>query len=70
MKQITKFNSFFRQMASGSSDEDASFGDEDWSDDSSNVDEFAIAETIELIESNPDEIDAQLLDSITEASQM
>ena len=68
MKQITKFNSFFRQMASGSSDEDASFREEDWSDDSSNVDEFA--ETIELIESNPDEIDAQLLDSITEASQM
>ena len=55
-------------MASGSSDEDASFREEDWSDDSSNVDEFA--ETIELIESNPDEIDAQLLDSITEASQM
>ena len=53
-------------MASGSSNEDASFGDEDWSDDSSNADEFA--ETIELIESNPGEIEAQLLESITEAS--
>lgn len=55
-------------MASDSSDEDASSGDEDWFDDSSNVHEFE--ETIELIESNPDEIEAQLLDSITEASKI
>ncbi len=58
-------------MASSSSDEDANL-DEDWFGDyvydSSDVDEFA--ETIELIESNPDEIEAQLLDSITEASQI
>ena len=56
-------------MASSSSDEDASL-DEDWFGDyaSSDVEEFA--ETIELIESNPDEIEAQLLDSITEASQI
>ena len=56
-------------MASDSSDEDVySSGDEDWFDDSSNVHEFE--ETIELIESNPDEIEAQLLDSITEASKI
>ena len=56
-------------MTSDSSDEDVySSGDEDWFDDSSNVHEFE--ETIELIESNPDEIEAQLLDSITEASKI
>lgn len=55
-------------MASDSSDEDASSGDEDWFDGSSNVHEFE--ETIELFESNPDEIEAQLLDSITEASKI
>ena len=56
-------------MASSSSDEDASldeywFGDYHFSD----VDEFT--ETIELIQSNPDEIEAELLDSLTEASQI
>ncbi len=66
---ITKFSIFFEQMASSSSDKDAIL-DEDWFGDydSSDVDEFA--EKIELIESNPVEIEAQLLDSITEASQI
>ena len=56
-------------MASDSSDEDVySSGDKDWFDDPLNVHEFK--ETIELIESNQYEIEAQLLDSITEASKI
>ena len=58
-------HSFARQMDSGS-EEDMDIGDVELSEDDLEVDEFA--ETLELIESNAEEIDAQVLDLITEAS--
>ena len=58
-------HSFARQMDSGS-EEDIDIGDVALSEDDLEVDEFA--ETLELIESNAEEIDAQVLDAITEAS--
>ena len=52
-------------MDSGS-EEDIDIGDVELFEDDLEVDEFA--ETLELIESNAEEIDAQGLDVITEAS--
>ena len=56
---------FARQMDSGS-DEDIDIGDVELFEDDLEVDEFA--ETLELIESNAEEIDAQVLYAITDAS--
>ena len=58
-------HSFARQMDSGS-EEDIDTGDVELFKDDLEVDEFA--ETLELIELNAEEIDAQVLDAITEAS--
>ena len=58
-------HSFARQMDSGS-EEDINIGDVELSEDDLEVDEFA--ETLELIESNAEEIDAQVLDAITKGS--
>ena len=58
-------HSFARQMDSGS-EEDIDLCDVELSEDDLEVDEFA--ETLELIESNTEEIDTQVLDAITEAS--
>ena len=58
-------HSFARQMDSGS-EEDIDTGDVELFEDDVEVDEFA--ETLELIESNAEEIDVQVLDTITEAS--
>ena len=57
--------SFARQMDSGS-EEDIDIGDVELFEDDLEVDEFA--ETLELIEPNAEEIDAQVLDAITEAN--
>ena len=58
-------HSFARQMDSGS-EENIDTGDVELFEDDVEVDEFA--ETLELIESNAEEIDTQVLDAITEAS--
>ena len=52
-------------MDSGS-EEDIDLCDVEFSEDDLEVDEFA--ETLELIESNAEEIDTQVLDAITEAT--
>ena len=52
-------HSFARQMESGS-EEDINIGDVELFEDDLEVDEFA--ETLELIESNAEEIDAQVHD--------